>query len=206
MAKLFEITFDAKPEEIEVSYKAFQNKYALRKRVIYTFVYLIVLVLGIDLIIKNPSSIAGYIASGLSAGILLFNWIKPITIRKKLIKTLSELNDETYTMSFYDAKIEIETVIDNSAPTETVAITTSGIYTVEEGSEAEKELADKPIETEDIPKTVYNLSETEICFSEKDGLIMMFVNRSYIHTIPKRCLTNEQIKLIEAYYTDKTLY
>jgi len=206
MAKLFEITFDAKAEEIEVSYKAFQNKYALRKRVIYTFVYLIVLVLGIDLIIKNPSSIAGYIASGLSAGILLFNWIKPITIRKKLIKTLSELNDETYTMSFYDAKIEIETVIDNSAPTETVAITTSGIYTVEEGSEAEKELADKPIETEDIPKTVYNLSETEICFSEKDGLIMMFVNRSYIHTIPKRCLTDEQIKLIEAYYTDKTLY
>lgn len=206
MAKLFDVKFDAKPEEIEISYKAFQNKYALRKRVIYTFVYLIVIVLGVDLIIKNPSSIAGYIATGLSAGILLFNWIKPVTIRKKLIKTLSELNDETYIMSFFDEKIEIETLIDTSSPTETVAITTSGIYTVEEGSEAEKELSQNPPVTEEVPKTIYRLSETEICFSEKDELIMMFVNRSYIHTIPKRCLSEEQIKLIEAYYTDKTLY
>lgn len=206
MAKQFQITFDATPEEIEVAYKAFQNKYALRKRIIYTVVYLIVLVLGIDLIIKNPSSIAGYIASGLSAGILIFNWVKPVTIRKKLIKTLSELNDETYTMSFYDTKLEIETVIDNSAPTETVAITTNGIYTVEEGSEAEKNLPEEEPKSEEIPKTVYNLSETEITFAEKDGLIMMFVNRSYIHTIPKRCLSEEEIKLIEAYYTDKALY
>lgn len=206
MAKQFQITFNATPEEIEVAYKAFQNKYALRKRVIYTIVYLIVLVLGIDLIIKNPSSIAGYIASGLSAGILIFNWIKPVTIRKRLIKTLSELNDENYTMSFYDTRLEIETVIDNSAPTETVAITTSGIYTVEEGSEAEKELSKEAPKEEEIPKTVYNLSETEITFMEKDELIMMFVNRSYIHTIPKRCLSEEEIKLIEAYYTDKALY
>jgi len=206
MAKQFQITFDASPEEIEVAYKAFQNKYALRKRIIYTIVYLIVLVLGIDLIIKNPSSIAGYIASGLSAGILIFNWVKPVTIRKRLIKTLSELNDETYIMSFYDTKLEIETVIDNSAPTETVAITTSGIYTVEEGSEAAKELPKEQPQTEEIPKTVYNLSETEITFMEKDELIMMFVNRSYIHTIPKRCLSENEIKLIEAYYTDKALY
>lgn len=206
MAKQFQITFNANPEEIEVAYKAFQNKYALRKRIIYTIVYLIVLVLGIDLIIKNPSSIAGYIASGLSAGILIFNWIKPVTIRKKLIKTLSELNDETYIMSFYDTKLEIETIIDKSEQTETVAITTSGVYTVEEGSEAEKQLSENEPITEEIPKTVYNLSETEITFMEKDELIMMFVNRSYIHTIPKRCLSEEDIKLIEAYYTDKALY
>lgn len=206
MAKQFQITFNANPEEIEVAYKAFQNKYALRKRIIYTIVYLIVLVLGIDLIIKNPSSIAGYIASGLSAGILIFNWIKPVTIRKKLIKTLSELNDETYIMSFYDTKLEIETIIEKSEQTETVAITTSGVYTVEEGSEAEKQLSENEPVTEEIPKTVYNLSETEITFMEKDELIMMFVNRSYIHTIPKRCLSEEDIKLIEAYYTDKALY
>ena len=137
MAKLFSITFDAKTEEIAEAYTAFQNRYTLRKKIIYTVVYLIVIVLGVDLIIKNYTSPAGYIATGLAAGILLFNWIKPLTVKKRLMQTLSELNDETYTMNFYDDKLTVETIIDKSAETETVAITSTGVYTVEEGSEAE---------------------------------------------------------------------
>lgn len=206
MAKLFQITFDASSGEIETAYKAFQTKYALKKRIIYTIVYAIVIVLGVDLIIKNPSSPAGYIATGLAAGILLFNWIKPVTIRKKLIKTLDELNDETYKMSFFDTKLEIETIIDESAPTETVAITSSGVYTIEEGSEAEKEIPADALKKEEIPKTVYQLSETDICFEEKDGLFMLFINRSFIHTIPVRCLSDGEQKMVRDYFTEKGLY
>lgn len=206
MAKLFQINFDAKTAEIESAYKTFQNKYALKKQIIYTFVYLIVIVLGVDLIIKNPTSPAGYIATGLAAGILLFNWIKPVTIRKRLMKTLSELNDEAYIMSFYDTKIEIETIIDKSAPTETIAITSSGVYTVEEGSEAAKEMPADAVKDEEIPKTVYQLSETDISFTEKDNLFMMFVNRSYIHTIPLRCLSEAEQEQVRSYYTEKNLY
>lgn len=206
MAKLFQITFDASSGEIETAYKAFQTKYALKKRIIYTIVYAIVIVLGVDLIIKNPSSPAGFIATGLAAGILLFNWIKPVTIRKKLIKTLDELNDETYKMSFFDTKLEIETIIDESAPTETVAITSSGVYTIEEGSEAEKEIPADALKKEEIPKTVYQLSETDICFEEKDGLFMLFINRSFIHTIPVRCLSDGEQKMVRDYFTEKGLY
>lgn len=206
MAKLFQINYDASSGEIETAYKAFQTKYALKKRIIYTIIYAIVIVLGVDLIIKNPSSPAGFIATGLAAGILLFNWIKPVTIRKRLIRTLDELNDETYTMSFFDTKIEIETVIDKTAPTETVAITSTGIYTVEEGSEAEKEIPAEAIKDEEIPKTVYHLSETDICFEEKNDLFMVFVNRSYIHTIPMRCLSDSEKEQVRNYFTEKGLY
>ncbi len=206
MAKLFQIKFDAKTEEIETAYKTFQTRFTLKKKILYTVVYAIVIILGVDLIIKNPTSPAGYIATGLSAGILLFNWIKPITIRKKLIQTLSELSDETYIMSFFDTKIEIETIIDNSAPTETIAITHSGVYTVEEGSEAEKEMPEPPAKSEEIPKTVYNLSETDIVFDEKDDLFMLFVNRAYIHTIPARCLSDDEKIQIKKYFSDKGLY
>lgn len=206
MAKLFQINFDASAEEIESSYKAFQNKYALKKKIIYTFVYLIVLVLGIDLIIKNPTSIPGYIATGLSAGILIFNWVKPVTIRKKLVKTLSELDSsETYVMSFFDDRLEIETIIDTSAETETVAITSTGIYTVEEGSEAEKEMPENPLKEEEIQKTVYNHFDTEMLFQEKDGLFMLFINRAYIHTIPMRCLSESEQQQVRAYFSEKGL-
>lgn len=205
MAKLFSITFDANTEEIAEAYTAFQNKYALRKKIIYTVVYLIVVVLGIDLIIKNPSSPPGYIATGLAAGILLFNWIKPITVKKKLMKTLSELDDETYVMSFYDDKLTVETIMDKTDETETVAITSTGVYTVEEGSEAEKELMENPPKEEEIQKSVYNLSETEISFEEKNGIFMVFLNRAFIQTIPARCLSEEEQQQVRSYFEEKGL-
>ncbi len=205
MAKLFSITFDANTEEIAEAYTAFQNKYTLRKKIIYTVVYLIVVVLGIDLIIKNPSSPPGYIATGLAAGILLFNWIKPITVKKKLMKTLSELDDETYVMSFYDDKLTVETIMDKTAETETVAITSTGVYTVEEGSEAEKELMENPPKEEEIQKSVYNLSETEISFEEKNGIFMVFLNRAFIQTIPARCLSEKEQQQVRSYFEEKGL-
>ncbi len=206
MAKLFSITFDAKTEEIAEAYSAFQAKYTLRKKIIYTVVYLIVIVLGIDLIIKNPSSLPGYIATGLAAGILLFNWIKPMTVKKRLMQTLSELNDETYIMSFYDDKLTVETIIEKAAETETVAITSTGIYTVEEGSEAEKELKENPVQEEKVQKSVYNLSETEICFEEKNNIFMVFLNRAFIQTIPARCLSEEEQSKVRSYFEEKGLY
>ena len=206
MAKLFKITFDANNEEIAQAYNAFHAKYTLRKRSIYTVVYLIVIVLGVDLIIKNPTGLPGYIATGLAAGILLFNWIKPYSVKKKLLKTLSELGSETYVMSFYDDRLEVETIIDKNAQTETVAITTTGVYTVEEGSEAEKELKENPVQEEEIQKSVYNLSETEIFFTEKDGLFIVFLNRAFIQTIPVRCLSEEEQTMVRNYFEEKNLY
>ncbi len=205
MAKLFSITFDANTGEIAEAYTAFQNKYTLRKKIIYTVVYLIVVVLGVDLIIKNPSSVPGYIATGLAAGILLFNWIKPVLVKKKLVQTLSELGDETYVMSFFDDRLEVETIINKSAETETVAITTHGVFTVEEGSEAEKELLENPVQEEEIQKSVYKLSETDICFEEKNGILMVFFDRALIQTIPARCLSDEEQQQVRNYFSEKGL-
>lgn len=205
MAKLFDIRFTAETPEIETGYKAFQNRFLLKKKVLYTIVYVIILILAIDLIVKNPTGIAGYIAGGLSLGILLFNWIKPIMIRKKLMASLDALGtSEEYEMSFYDNKIEVETIIDPNAETETVAITANGIYTVEEGSEAEKELTEE-VKTPEIERSVYRLSETELALDEKNGLLLIYINRSNFQTIPLRCLSEEQAELVRGYFEERGL-
>ena len=41
------------PEEIEAAYKAFHDKYTLRRKIIYTVIYLIVVVLAADLVIRD---------------------------------------------------------------------------------------------------------------------------------------------------------
>ena len=204
------VTFDNTPEEIEAAYKAFHSKYTLRKKLIYTVVYLIVVVLAVDLILRDMTNPAGYIAGGLGLGILVFNWVKPVIIRKKMMQGMAELGtDERYTMTLFDDRIEIETEITSAGQeTETVAITAQGVYTVEEGSEAAKELAEHPELIKDetqVAKTVYRLAETEICLSDQRGLLLMFVNRSYIHAIPKRCLGADEMLAVKAYFEEKGL-
>ena len=211
MEKILEISFDNTPTEIEAAYSAFQDKYTLRKKIIYTVIYLIVIVLAVDLIVKNPTSPIGYIAGGLALGILVFNWIKPVLIRKKMLQSMAELGtDETYVMSLYDDRIEIETLITENDPkdTETVAVTAHGVFKVEDGSEAAKEIAESPQLVKDdtkIEKTVYRLAETEVVMSEKRGLLLLFVNRSYIHCVPARCLGDADILTFKSYFEEKGL-
>lgn len=205
-----QVKFDNTPEEIEAAYIAFHNKYTLRKKIIYTVVYLLVVVLAVDIIIKNQTNPAGYIAGGLGLGIIVFNWIKPVIIRKKMMQGMAELGtDEQYTMTLCDDRIEIETEITSEGKeTEIVEINSRGVFPVEEGSEAAKEIAEHPELVKDetkVEKTVYRLAETEICMSEKQELLLMFVNRSYIHAIPKRCLSDAEINAFKAYFEEKGL-
>ena len=84
------VRFDNTPAEIEAAYKAFQTKYALKRKLIYTIVYLIVVVLAADLIVKDMTNPTGYIAGGLALGILVFNWIKPVLIRRKMMQGMED--------------------------------------------------------------------------------------------------------------------
>ena len=208
--EILKIRFDNRPEEIEEAYKEFHNRYTLRRKVIYTVIYLIVIVLAVDLVIKNPTNPAGYIAGGLALGILVFNWVKPVIIRKKMMQSMVELGtDEVYNMKLFEDRIEVETEITpTDAETETVAITSQGVITVEEGSAAAKELAEHPEMIRDdtkVEKTVYRLAETEILLGDRKCLLLMFVNRNYIHAIPKRCLGDKEMLDFKAYFEEKGL-
>ncbi len=211
MNNRFSIKFDNTPGEIEEAYKAFQTKYALRKKLLYTVIYLIVVVLAADIIVRDMTNPTGYIAGGLALGILVFNWVKPVLIRRKMMQGIEALGtDETYTMTLLDDRIEIETEITGAdKETETVAVTRLGVFPVEEGSEAAKELEEHPELVQDNTKppekTVYRLAETEICMIEHKELMLMFVNRSYIHAIPKRCLGDEDVLAFKAYFEEKGL-
>ena len=196
MNEVLSVKFDNRPEEIEAAYKAFHNRYTLRRKLLYTVIYLIVVVLAADLVIRDYTNPAGYIAGGLGLGILVFNWIKPGT-------------DERYTMTLYDDRIEIETEITSAEKeTEIVEINSRGVFPVEEGSPAAKEIAENPDLVRDdtqIEKTVYRLAETEIAMADIRDLLLIFVNRSFIHAVPKRCLGTDEMLAFKAYFEEKGL-
>ena len=208
MEEQFSFKFDMDNSEIEKAYIRFQNKFTLKRKLIYTLVYVIVIILGIDLILKNPTSPFGYIAAGLGAGILLFNWIQPIMIRKKMLSILGDMGQETYIMSFFEDRVEVATEIAPEEETEVVAITSHGVMPVEEGSEAAKEIAANPEIVRDdtkIEKSVYRLAENELTFYEDESLFHLYINRSSFYAIPKRCLDDAAVTALKEYISDKAL-
>ena len=200
-----QIKYDVTLDETEKGFKQFQKRFMLKRKIIYTVVYAIVVGLGIDLIVKNPPSIIGYIATALGLGLIAVQWVRPYFVRKKMITTLSGLNEERYVTTFFPDRIEVETDIIEEEETETVAITRMGVIPVEEGSEAEKELQENPPENVKTEKSVYEIAHTELSSEELEDMFLLYVNRSLIYIYPKRCLTEEQVKAVRDYFEDKDI-
>lgn len=194
---MLRINYDNTNEEIEQAYKAFQQKYMLKRNIIYSVVYLIAAGLGVNFAVTNPSFIGGYILMVIGLAMLFSTWAKPYYARKKLMKTLQSFSDEHYTAEFADSYIEIDTIIGDN--TETVAITSRGVMTVGEGVEIDEE---KEIKQD---KTRLDLVNDRLDSRETENLFMLFVNRSLIYIFPKRCLEPEQIKQLAEYLDDKNI-
>ena len=109
--KLLQIEYSMNLDEISDGFKLFQKKYQLRRTILFTIVYVIALILGIDFLIRDINNFYGYVLVGLSAGLIFYAWYKPVLIRRKMISTISSLAEETYISEFYKDKIKITTRI-----------------------------------------------------------------------------------------------
>ncbi len=194
-----EIKYDNTLAEIETGYKLFLKKYTLRRSIIFTVVYFIAALIGIDFVIHDQTSMPGYILIVIGIGMIISTWGKPVVARKKLIKTLQSFGEEKYTASFSEKVIEIDTEILPDEELETVAITPQGVMTVDRDVEIPPE---QEIKHE---KTKIELNSNRVDSMETGEMFLLFLNRSYIYIFPKRCLTEEQSKALHDYFEDKNI-
>lgn len=195
----FKVSYDNSNEEIEKAFIRFQRKYMLRRKIIYSVVFLIAAALALDLMIKNSESMFGYIAFVLSLAMLCVTWMRSYFVRKRLLKTLESLGGETYEATFCGDRIEIDTLLLEEEKTETVAVSAVGVMTVGEEFDVPPEQETKQ------EKTVLDFTGNTIDSDETDSLFLLFVNRSLIYCIPKRCLSGEEIETLRQYLDDKNI-
>ena len=195
----FDIKYDNSDQEIETAYKLFQKKYMLRRNIIFSVVYAIAAGLGVNFVIVNNVSMAGYILTVIGLGMLFSTWARPYYARKKLMKTLESLGGETYTAVFADKNITVDTEILPNEETETVAITRDGVMPVEEGVEIPPEQEIKH------DKTKIELTSNTLDSMETEEMFLLFVNRALIYIFPKRCLSEEQVEKVRSYFDDKNI-
>ena len=195
----FEIKYDNSNAEIETAYKLFQKKYMLRRNVLFSVVYAIAAGLGINFVVLNSANMLGYILVVLGLGMLFSTWARPVYARKKLMKTLESFGGETYTATFADSHITVDTEILPDEEMETVAITRDGVMTVGEDVEIPPEQEIKH------DKTKIELALNTLDSMETEEMFLLFLNRSLIYIFPKRCLSEEQTEKVRKYFDDKNI-
>ncbi|MBE6881235.1 MAG: hypothetical protein E7490_10440 [Ruminococcaceae bacterium] len=202
--RLLKVSYDMELSEIGEGFKLFQKKYQLKRTIIFTIVYAIAAVLGIDMIIRNPQNFYGYLLIGLGIGLIFMQWYRPVMIRKKLLNTLSSMTQETYETEIFSDRIQITTRVlakeNKEAETESAEENTEKEISTEESTEAEE----TEVQEEAVVSTFFFGSDL-LDAMENEKMFLLFVNRSLIYIYPKRCLTDEEQDTMREIFTDKAI-
>lgn len=194
-----QIKYNNTLSEIETGYKLFQHKYMLKRNIIFSLVYAIAAGIGVSFIIRDYTNFPGYILFVIGLGMIFSTWARPYYARKRLIKTLQSFSDEKYSAVFEETRIVIDTEILPEDQTETVAVTSSGVMTMDQDMEIPEEQEIKH------DKTKIELRSNTLDSMETPEMFLLFVNRSLIYIFPKRCLTEEEIGKLKNYFEDKNI-
>lgn len=190
---LLKISYDMELSEIEEGFKLFQKKYQFKRTVIFTIVYAIAAILGVDMIVRNPQNFYGYLLTGIGIGLVFMQWYRPVMIRKKLINTLSSMTQETYETEIFSDKIQITTTV---LAEETEDNEQTDMQSAEEKAEQTKE--------ERVTSTFF-FGADYMDAMENEQMFLLFVNKSLIYIYPKRCLSEDQQDTLRRILTEKAI-
>ena len=167
------VAYDIKNTEEEEAFITFQKKYILKSNILKTVAFGILALLFIYQIINAPDNFASWLCFVVCLAVIFIVWYNPIKIRKTLMQSLKPLEDDRYIFKLYENKFSIETVIPQ-----------------EEIDEAIKE-GEEPVK---IPPKVVDFSDTGLSVLEKENMFVIFLKKESIYVLPKRCMTESEIK------------
>ena len=98
------------------------------------------------------------------------------------MQSLKPLEDDRYIFKLFESKFSIETVISQ-----------------EEIDEAVKE-GEEPVK---IPPRVVDFSDNGLSVLEKENMFVIFLKKESIYVLPKRCMTNSEIKQLSVIFDQK---
>lgn len=169
------VTYDIKNTEEEEAFISFQKKYILKSSILKTIAFGILAILFIYQIINSPDNFASWLCFIVCLAVIFIVWYNPIKIRRTLMESLKPLEDDKYIFKLYENKFSIETIISQEEIDEAIA----------EGEEPAQ-----------IPPRIVDFSDTGLSVLEKENMFVIFLKKESIYVIPKRCLTESEIKEI----------
>ena len=204
---LLKISYNMELSEIDEGFKLFYKKYQLKRTIIFTIVYAIAAVLGVDMVIRNPQNFYGYLLIGIGIGLIFMQWYRPVMIRKKLINTLSSMSQESYETEIFSDKITITTIVEETAEEveKSEEASEEATATEEKLEEAEGEAEENGSSEPEAVVSHFYFGSDLMDAMENEKMFLLFVNKSLIYIYPKRCLTEDEQNTLRDIFTDKAI-
>lgn len=183
---IISFSYDNTLDEVDGAMKTFQQKYAGKRGVLFVAAYALFTLAIVVAIILDPTSILAYAALIFCGFGLFYSLTDKKRTRKKTIDALKDMSPEEYTATFYDDRIELETVIKPK------------------GNEVNLKIDEDADEEIISPLKSTFVFETDLMnFEENDESLLLIFNRKNIYCFPKRCLTAEQEEKVRDFLTEK---
>ncbi len=157
------------PEEDD-AFRTFQRRYVFKRNVIKSVGFGL---LGIGFLVSSfiyPDQVMNYILFGVCAAAVAMIWYNNVKIRRSLMDALKMLEDDRYIFTLFDDRFKIETIVP------------------EEERNAEN--------FEEIPPQEFELDDPLLDAVEKNDKFVVIVKKATIYVLPKRCMNDEQMKLV----------
>lgn len=183
---LISFSYDNTLEEIDGAMKTFQQKFAGKKAILPVIAYGFFTIAVVVAIFLNPKSYLAYAALIFCGFGLFYSLTDKKRTRKKTIEALKDMNPEEYKASFYDDRIELETIIKSKENEVNLKI----------DEEADEEIISPLMSTFVFETDLLN-------FAENDESLLLIFNRRQIYCFPKRCLSAAQEEQVRAFLTEK---
>lgn len=168
--KLCSFEFNVLNEEEDKAFLFFQKKYVYKKNWIKTAGFGILAVGFAVSAYKDPSMTVNYMLLGVCLAAIAAIWYNTKKIRRSLMEALKMLEDDRYIFSLYEDSFVIETIIP------------------EEEKNEEGFVPIKP--------NIEKLSDEGLDITEHEDMFVIIVKKETIFVLPKRCMSEEQIKIL----------
>lgn len=170
-SSIFSFEYQVKNEEEDKAFTAFQKKYVYKRNIAVTAAFSVLAALFLFSIIKYGQDYLKCILLFISVAMIFITWYNTFRIKKYLLAALKALEDDTYEFRLFEDKFSITTIQD------------------EEEKNSEDYVPIQPV--------VISLKKEGLNVMEKQGMFILILAKETIYVLPKRYMTEEEIKILK---------
>lgn len=186
----------------EKAFVAYQKKFVYPRNWVITLILLVVIGIYVHAALQDPENMVSYILIMMSAAVIFITWFNVKKIRRNLMNSVRELEDDRYRLTITEEGFLLRTLL----PEAPAAAEEAEAELKEKTDESEDKNGFNPVFGEDtfdeIPPSEFLFTQN-IRVKEYEEFYSLYLEKGMFYVIPKNAFSEEELREIEALLTEK---
>lgn len=183
----------------EKAFRAFQKKYVYPRNIGITIVLAMVAIVYIDAAVQDSTNTMAYLLLVLCVALIFITWYNPLKLRRALLRSLAELENDTYHLTVYAEGLVIGT--EDAAASDAERLPAEPVADAS-APEPDADGFVPLFEGEAATASVEPIPETELPFGaglkllEYETFFMVYLVKHNFYVIPKEDMTQAELQIL----------